>query len=100
MSEGALTGVGGVLSVTHSDPVRTELHGHSYEVVAWFPAGRDAVNLQAELHAVLAVYDHRTLEPRLSRGEALGAAIMGQLPGCVGIDVNRPLERIYARVRA
>lgn len=94
----SLTGVGCVLSVSHSDPVRQELHGHSYEVVAWFRAGRDAVTLQEELRAVLSAYDHRTLTPDLSRGEALGAAIMGQLTGCVAVDINRPLERIYARV--
>ena len=99
MTATALTGVGCVLSVSHSDPVRQELHGHSYEVVAWFPAGRAAVLIRAELQAVLSAEDHKTLAPDLSRGETLGAAIMAQLTGCVAIDINRPLERIYARVK-
>lgn len=95
---GDLMGVGGVLSVSHRDPVRREVHGHSYEVVCWFDAdGRDAVLLQQKLAVVLTAWDHTTLPDDLSRAENLGAAIM-QVMDCVGVELRRPLERIFAKV--
>ena len=101
MSE-ALTGVGATFCAAHRGVVRTELHGHSYEVTAWWPSEphREAEALQYTLQTVLTGFDHKTLPDHLSTGEALAKAIMGIMSGCVGVDIARPLERIYARVRA
>lgn len=102
MTASDLTGAGWHFSASHYDNVRQELHGHSYEVVAWFRADppRDAVVLQETLKAVLTGFDHKTLPPELSRAEDIARAVMSLLVDCVGVDVSRPVERLYARVRA
>jgi 6-pyruvoyl-tetrahydropterin synthase len=90
-----LTGVGGVFSASHHSPEGV-LHGHSYEVWAWFPLA-DARDLQRQLNAVLASLDHSHLDDELAWGEALAEHIAGQLPECLEVEVRRPLERIGAR---
>jgi chromosome condensin MukBEF MukE localization factor len=85
------TGVGFILSVGHKD------HGHTYECVAWYRFGSDVRALQRQVEAVRGMFDHQTLEHELCLGENLAAEIGRQLPGCIQVDVNRPLERIYAR---
>ena len=99
----ALIGAGWYFSASHNDTVRQEMHGHSYEVTAWWPADppRDAVCLQVTLREVLkAGFDHKTLPAHLGTMEALAAAIGSLMTGCVGVDVSRPVERLYARWRA
>ena len=93
-------GVGWYFSASHRDVVRKELHGHDYEVWAWFPAEppRDAVALQETLKVALSAFDHKTLSDNLSRAEDLAAAIQGLLDGCIGVDIHRPVQR--QRVRA
>lgn len=93
------TGVGWYFSASHHDPVRQELHGHSYEVVCWFAADshRDAVVLQEKLKVVLTAFDHKTLPDELSRAEDLAAAIM-HLMDCQGVEISRPVERLHAKV--
>ena len=94
-----LTGVGWHFSASHRDNVRQELHGHSYEVVAWFdhkPA-RDALVLQEHLKNALRAFDHKTLPDEMTRGETLAAAIMHVIDAC-GVELRRPLERLYAKV--
>lgn len=90
-----LTGAGWYFSASHRDPVRQELHGHSYEVMAYWPAEpyRDAVALQATLRDVLKGFDHKTLPDRLVRAEDLADAIGGLMSGCVRVDISRPVER-------
>ena len=94
-----LTGVGWYFSASHRDPVRKELHGHSYEVVCWFDASppRDAVVLQEKLRVVLTAWDHTTLPDDLSRAEDLAAAIM-HVMDCDGVSISRPVERLHAKV--
>lgn len=94
-----LTGVGWTFSASHRDLVRQELHGHSYEVTAWFDhkPPRDALVLQEHLKHVLTAFDHKTLPDEMTRGETLAAAIM-HLVDAVGVEVRRPLERLYAKV--
>lgn len=92
------TGVGGVICAAHTDP-QGRLHGHTYEVRAWFPAGADALELQARLNRALEPFDHAELQHELCRGEALCEAIAEQLPGAIEIEISRPLERIFARWR-
>ena len=95
------TGVGWWFSASHNDPVRQELHGHSYEVVAWFKADppRDAVVLQETLKGALRAFDHKTLSPELSRAEDIARAIHSLLTDCVEVEISRPSERLRARWR-
>lgn len=94
-----MIGVGWFFSASHNDPVRRELHGHSYEAVCWFDSQppRDAVVLQERLKVILAAWDHTTLPPELSRAEAMATALM-QLMDCQGVEINRPVERLFASV--
>lgn len=96
-----MIGVGWHFSASHRDVVRKELHGHSYEIIAWFPADppRDAIALQETLKGALRAFDHQTLPDHLSRAEDLAVAVMGLLGDCVGVDISRPSERLFARVR-
>lgn len=91
-----LTGVGGIICAAHRD-AQDRLHGHTYEVRAWFPAGDDALELQLRLKSVLALFCHQELLYELASGEGLCAAIAEQLPDAVGIEVDRPAERLFAR---
>lgn len=90
-----LTGVGGIFSASHNSPEGV-LHGHSYEVWAWFPQA-DARDLQERLNEVLAALDHSHLSDELAWGEALAEHLARQLPNCVEVEVRRPLERIGAK---
>lgn len=94
-----LTGVGAVLSAAHYGPSGA-LHGHTWEVVAWFPAGTDALALQRRLEERLASFDHGVLPAELSWAEPFAAYLGAALDGCIGVDVSRPSERLYARWRA
>lgn len=93
------TGVSGVLSVAHHSK-HGRLHGHTYEVKAWWPAdGTDALDRQDQLNRVLKLYDHRGLGSNESTGEQLAELIAGKLEGVDEIEISRPFERIYARWR-
>lgn len=100
-----LTGVGGVLSCAH-EPINAdifggEMHGHSYEVTAWFANddGADVRMFKKAFETLLATMDHKTLPPELATGEAI-ARRFGLLAKCVKVEVRRPLERIYAEWRS
>ena len=92
----ALTGVGAVLSAAHRSREGV-LHGHTWEIIAWFNEGRCAVELQAELNSHLKMFDHQILGDDVAWGEALGKCLLLGL-GCVKVEVNRPSERLYAVV--
>lgn len=91
-----LSGVGFVLSVGHNSPEGVP-HGHSYEVTVWYHFGPDARALQRLAETVRQKLDHTCLPDDLQFGENLAEHISKQLPGCIAVDCNRPLERLYAR---
>ena len=95
-----LTGAGWYFSASHRDPVRQELHGHSYEVMAWWPiaAAADAVCLQDALRRALVAFDHKTLPDECSRAEDIARAVGSTLVGCVRVDIFRPVERLRCEV--
>lgn len=93
-----LVGVGAVLSVGHSSPEGVA-HGHSYEVIAWYRHGYDARPLRGFLDQVLGAIDHTVLPDELRFAERIAEYIGERLPGCIEVEVNRPLERIYAKWR-
>lgn len=77
------------------------LHGHSYEVTAWFPNEdhRDARCMKAALVSLLSAWDHSELPDHLSWAEDI-AAVVGTLANCVAVEVRRPLEGFHGRWRA
>jgi 6-pyruvoyl-tetrahydropterin synthase len=99
MSEN-LTGAGWYFSASHRDPIRNELHGHSYEVMVYWPAQppRDAMVLQWTLRDVLKGFDHKTLPDTMTRAEDIAHAIGSLIDGCVRVDVSRPTERLTCTV--
>lgn len=73
------------------------LHGHSWEIRAWFEEGRDALELRAEVFAAVSLFDHQELLYELSTSEGLIRAIAEQLPEAVEIEALRPVEGIFVR---
>lgn len=100
----AETGVGAILCIAHRARTGGDLHGHSYEVVAWFSEpGGDALHLQRLLRDCLDVLDHKIANPGRSTGEEIAVWVKKNFISggfdCVQVEVRRPLERIYARTR-
>lgn len=93
--------VGWYFSASHRDLIRGgDLHGHTYEVRAAFPAHptRDALALQEKLRRTLeAAFDHKTLPDELSRAEQIAEALANLLGDCLWVEVSRPTERLSAR---
>lgn len=96
-----LTGVGGVFCCAHEPKGGGPLHGHTYQVICWFKSG-DADMLKQHLDRVLKHHDHSKMPHHLTWGEDiarwLGTAVTW--PNgieIVRVEVNRPLEMIYAR---
>lgn len=94
----ALTGVAATFCAAHRS-AEGVLHGHTWEVVAWWEGSPDAVLRQKELNQYLKIFDHTLLADGVAWGEKLAEAICVGL-NCVAVDINRPLERIYARFEA
>lgn len=88
------TGVSAILSAAHRSREGV-LHGHTWEVTCWWDDCPDAVQKQAELRKYLSVFDHTVLADDVAWGETLAKAILIGM-GCTRVDVNRPLERIFA----
>lgn len=93
------TGVGGFICAAHRDKDTGQLHGHTWEVEAWFKARSNAVELQRELQTVLAGFDHQELPQHFAWGEELASEILRQLNDCYEVKVSRASERIYAIAR-
>lgn len=88
------TKAGAVLCAAHEN-ISGQVHGHTWLV--WASSDRrDAVELQEDLKALLATFDHGLLPRELSEGEDLAAFVGERLDGCVRVDVCRPLEMIEA----
>ena len=94
----SLSGVGSFFCAAHRDKETGQLHGHTWDVVAWFKTSRNAVELKAELQDVLKAFDHKELSFDLSWGEAIATEIIRSLNECVEVEVRRESERIYAKV--
>ena len=91
-----LTGASAIISAAHRSR-EGAMHGHTWEIKAWWPEGFCAVQRQAELRNYLSVFDHTVLGDELAWGEALGKAILLGLE-CAKVEVSRPLEGIFASV--
>lgn len=93
-----LTGVRATLCAAHRSR-DGHLHGHTWEIIAWWADCPDAVEKQAALTNYLRVFDHQVLADGVAWGESLGASILKGLD-CVKVEVRRPLEGIFAEVAA
>lgn len=88
------TGASAIICAAHKSR-DGEMHGHTWEVRAWWPEGGCSVERKAELTNYLSVFDHQVLEHELAWGEALATAILLGLQ-CDKVEVSRQLEGLYA----
>ena len=93
-----MTGVSAVFSAAHKSRDGV-LHGHTWQVTAWWRDTPDAVQRQKDLQAYLSVFDHTLLADGVAWGEDLARAITHGM-GCCKVEVSRPLEGIFAVVEA
>lgn len=91
----SLTGAGAILCAAHRSREGI-MHGHTWEIIAWWTGKPDAVEKQKDLVSYLQFFDHSILADSVAWGEDLAARIAEDL-GCDMVEVKRPLERIYAR---
>lgn len=89
-----LTGVSGIISAAHRSK-DGNLHGHTWEVVAWWAEGPCAVERKAALTKYLSTFDHAVLADDCAWGEALATAILLGM-NCEKVEVRRPLEGLFA----
>lgn len=90
------TGVDGVICAAHEDE-KGQMHGHTWEVQAWFDAGDDAQVHKNSLFLALEDLDHSVLPKHLISGEALSAEIINRLgERCRRVLISRPKEGIHA----
>jgi 6-pyruvoyl-tetrahydropterin synthase len=86
------------MSVAHRAKGGGEVHGHSYQVLAWFDAWQDMDPLEAQLRAVVAQLDHKTLPDAMTWAEDVAVWIGSQLTNCRVVEVNRPMEGRFCSV--
>lgn len=82
-------------SCSHRDPVRKELHGHSYVVWVYWPSWpvRDQMLLQRNVEEVVKAHlDHKTLPERITRAEDIAAELGGLIVDVHSIMIERPVE--------
>lgn len=91
-----LTGAGAIFCAAHEEQ-HGPLHGHSYEVIAWFEGNEDALAVQCALVEVLKDFDHTKLKSNMAWAESIAEHIRKRMLKCVEVEVRRPLERLYAR---
>lgn len=90
------TGVSAILSAAHRSREGV-MHGHTWQVTCWWTGSPDAVEKKRELVKYLSVFDHTVLADDVAWGETLATAILYGMD-CQRVDVERPLEGIFARV--
>jgi hypothetical protein len=94
------TQVDAVFCAAHKDRQSGIMHGHTYQVSAWFPyKGSDATVLREYLVDEIRALDHRELPEHLTWAEEIASYLLGVLPDCVRVRVSRPLEGLHAEAR-
>ena len=90
-----LTGVSTHICCAHTG-ADGRLHGHTWIITAWFPAGKCALTLKRQLEGVCATIDHSELLYELSTGEGVVALIANSFDDAVEVEASRPPEGIFA----
>lgn len=89
-----LTGASAIISAAHRSR-EGQMHGHTWEVRAWWTGKPDAMQKQAELRSYLSIFDHTVLGDETAWAETLATSICLGM-GCVKVEINRPLEGLFA----
>ena len=92
------SGTRGVISAAHRDVFTNSLHGHTYEVVAWWEYdGISIVKKKEHLDRAVTLFDHTCLANEFSWAEDMGRMLLKEL-NCVRLEINRPLEGFFCLV--
>jgi 6-pyruvoyl-tetrahydropterin synthase len=77
------------------------VHGHSYVVEVWSPAGPDLVTLHAFVHGVASSVDHSMLEDSVGspKMEDLATHFLLKVPTATRVVVRRPTLGFAAEAR-
>jgi 6-pyruvoyl-tetrahydropterin synthase len=89
-----LTGVTAVFSAAHRSREGV-LHGHTWQITAWWDNEPDAVEKQRALREYLTIFDHTVLADGVAWGECLARTILYGMK-CCKVEVSRPLEGLFA----
>lgn len=73
------------------------LHGHTWEVTAWWSGEPCAVEKKQMLDNYLSSFDHTILGNGVGWSEALAKSVLTGLD-CERVEVSRPSERLHAIV--
>jgi 6-pyruvoyl-tetrahydropterin synthase len=89
------------LECAHRDP-DGRIHGHSYMVEVWTPAGADLPALAAQVHALASGVDHTMLKDSIGspRMEGVAAWFLARVPGATRVIVRRPTLGFAAEARS
>jgi 6-pyruvoyl-tetrahydropterin synthase len=77
------------------------IHGHSYMVEVWVPAGPDLPSLAAAVREIAAPVDHSMLEDSIGSPlmEDMALWFLNQLPSATRVVVRRPTLGFAAEAR-
>lgn len=104
-----LTGARAILKATHRDQATGEVHGHEWEITAWWRwTGTSAEIRRYQLDETLQPLQGKCLADSIAWGEPLAKHIADNMengwtcgdPNCVMVEIARHKERLYARWEA
>jgi 6-pyruvoyl-tetrahydropterin synthase len=104
----ALTGVSRTLNASHRDQATGQVHGHTWEIKAWFIYnGTDVAVRKYQLDEAVRGYEHTCLPDSVAWGERLAESICRAINAdyeknrpCAAVEVNRPMDGVFARWQA
>lgn len=88
------------IECAHTDDIG-RVHGHSYVLEIWFPAGPDLVALNALVRDVATTVDHTMLEDSIggARMEDVARWFLTKVPTASRVIVRRPTLGFAAEIR-
>ena len=91
-----LTGAKAFICSAHKNKAG-QIHGHTWEVIAWWTGSPCAVMKQKELKKYLESFDHTLLTGPVGNGEFFAKMVLEYLL-CEKVEVIRSIEGLYASV--
>ena len=88
------------IECAHTDDIG-RVHGHSYVLEVWFPAGPDLVTLDARVRDIAATVDHTMLEDSIggARMEDVAHWFLAKIPSASRVVARRPTLGFAAEIR-
>ena len=88
------------LECSHRD-ADGRIHGHSYTVEVWVPAGPDLPTFAVRLRGIAAEVDHTMLEDSIGSPlmETIATWFLDRVPGATRVIVRRPTLGFAAEAR-